>query len=259
VKETMNARALNILRTAKLLPLLLLLVLPAVAQAKNFYTNSFGIWTYSPSTGPITISAYSGSVSAVTIPSKINGFPVTSLSLAALAGSGMTSVTIPDSVISMGGNVFSGCSSLTSVTIGAGVTGIGGSTFSFCTSLTGVYFQGNSPTPTNDSTVFSGDTNVVVYYLPGTTGWGVMFDGFPTELWNPQAQTSGASFGVRNNQFGFNITGNSNLVVVVEGCTNLANPVWSPVSTNTVANGTNYFSDPQWTNYPARFYRLSSQ
>ena len=86
-----------------------------------------------------------------------------------------------------------------------------------------------------------------------------MFDGFPTELWNPQAQTSGASFGVRTNQFGFNITGNSNLVVVVEGCTNLANPVWQPIQTDTLTDGTNYFSDPQWTNYPARFYRLSSQ
>ena len=25
------------------------------------------------------------------------------------------------------------------------------------------------------------------------------------------------------------------------------------------ANGTSYFSDPQWTNYPQRFYRLRSQ
>ena len=254
----MNARALKIFIATKLLPLLLLLASPAVAQAKNYYTNSFGIWTYSPSTGPITINAYDGSVSAVTIPSTIKGYPVTSLGLAALAGSGMTTVTIPDSVISIGDDVFNGCTSLTSATIGAGVTSIGGSAFSYCTSLTGVYFQGNSPTPTNDSTVFSGDTNVVVYYLPASIGWGTMFDGFPTVLWNPQAQTSDASFGVRNNQFGFNITGNSNLVVVVEGCTNLANPVWQPIQTDTLTDGTNYFSDPQWTNYPARFYRLSS-
>jgi hypothetical protein len=31
-----------------------------------------------------------------------------------------------------------------------------------------------------------------------------------------------------------------------------------PVITNTLVNGTNYFSDPQWTNYPGRFYRLRS-
>ena len=77
-------------------------------------------------------------------------------------------------------------------------------------------------------------------------------------LWNPQVQTSDASFGVRTNQFGFTITGTSNLVIVVEACTNLANPIWSPVATNTLTGGSSYFSDPQWTNYPARFYRLRS-
>lgn len=70
-------------------------------------------------------------------------------------------------------------------------------------------------------------------------------------------------FGFATNQFGFNLIGSSNLVIVVEGCSDLANPVWSPVSTNTLntfigTNGTSYFSDPQWTNYSGRFYRLRS-
>jgi hypothetical protein len=46
------------------------------------------------------------------------------------------------------------------------------------------------------------------------------------------------------------------MVVVVEACTDLANAVWSPVGTNTLTGGSSYFSDPQWTNYPARLYRL---
>jgi hypothetical protein len=75
-------------------------------------------------------------------------------------------------------------------------------------------------------------------------------------LWNPQVQTSGASFGVRTNRFGFNITGTSGLVVVVEACTNLANPTWSPVQTITLTGGPVYFSDPRWTNYTRRFYGL---
>ena len=58
--------------------------------------------------------------------------------------------------------------------------------------------------------------------------------------------------------FGFNITGDSNMVVVVEVCTNLSNPAWQPVQTNTLTGGTSNFSDPQWTNYPGRFYRLRS-
>ena len=57
--------------------------------------------------------------------------------------------------------------------------------------------------------------------------------------------------------------GSSNLVIVVEACTNLANPGWTPIGTNTLntfigTNGTSYFSDPDWTNYPGRFYRLRS-
>jgi hypothetical protein len=77
-------------------------------------------------------------------------------------------------------------------------------------------------------------------------------------LWNPQIQTSGATFGVRTNRFGFTITGTSGLVIVVEACTSLTNPIWSPLQTITLTNGSSYFSDPQWTNYPARLYRLRS-
>jgi hypothetical protein len=43
---------------------------------------------------------------------------------------------------------------------------------------------------------------------------------------------------------------------VVEASTDLIN--WQPVQTNTLTSGSVYFSDPQWTNYPGRFYRLRS-
>jgi hypothetical protein len=76
-------------------------------------------------------------------------------------------------------------------------------------------------------------------------------------LWNPQIQAGGTNFGVQNNQFGFTITNGSttNIPIVVEACTNLASPVWIPLQTLTLSNSF-YFSDPQWTNYFARFYGL---
>ena len=55
-------------------------------------------------------------------------------------------------------------------------------------------------------------------------------------------ETSRASLGVRTNQFGFNTTGTSKIVVVVEASTNLANPVWLPLATNTLTGGSAYFS-----------------
>ena len=149
--------------------------------------------------------------------------------------------TIPNSVTTIGGYAFDNCS-LTSITIPNSVTNIGDNAFAESSSLAGIYFQGDAPGVGSD--VFADDDDATVYYSPGTKGW------------NPQIQTGDASFGVRTNQFGFKITGSSGLGIVVEACTDLANPFWCPVETITFTCGSFYFSDPQWTNYRARFYRL---
>jgi hypothetical protein len=65
------------------------------------------------------------------------------------------------------------------------------------------------------------------------------------------------NFGVRTNQFGFIISWATNIPVVVEGCS-MTNATWVPLQTNTLTGGSCYFSDPQWTNYPVRCYRLRS-
>ena len=64
-------------------------------------------------------------------------------------------------------------------------------------------------------------------------------------------------FGVRTNQFGFNVFSPSGIAVVVEYCTNLANPIWTPLQAHT--NGPFYFGDSRWTNQPDRFYRIRQQ
>jgi BspA type Leucine rich repeat region (6 copies) len=201
----------------------------------------------------------SAGLTSVTIPNS-----VTSIGEAAFFYcTSLSNATIDNGVTSIGEEAFAECYSLTNVTIPGSVTSIGEAAFGGCIRLTSVYFTGNAPSPTNDSTVFSGDYNgdpTTVYYLPGTTGWGAMFDGLPTAPWflpNPVILNGEPGFGVGANGFGFTISWATNASVVVEACTNLANPVWIPVSASTLTGGTNYFSDPQWTNYPMRFYRAA--
>ena len=164
-------------------------------------------------------------------------------------------VTLPDTLAVIESNAFASCTNLTSIAIGNYVTNIGSAAFSNCTSLAQIYFSGNAPSL--GTNVFSGDNQATVYYLPGTTGWGSTFGGRPTALWSPQIR-SGANLGVRRNRFGFDIVWakTSGMAVVVEACTNLTRPAWSPLATNTLNRDTVYFSDSQWTNQLSRCYRL---
>jgi hypothetical protein len=194
---------------------------------------------------------YCTSLTNVTIPNS-----VASIEDGAFANcTSLASVTLPDSVTGIGGYAFYDCSSLTGVTIGNSVTSIGDWAFGYCSNLAGVYFQGNAPSLVGFG-VFDGDSKAIIYYLPGTTGWGPTFAGRPTALWRPQIQIGGNSFGVPTNQFGFNINWASGQAIVVEACTNLASPTWSPLQTNTLSSDSFYFSDSQWTNYPTHFYRI---
>jgi BspA type Leucine rich repeat region (6 copies) len=207
------------------------------------------------------------------------------------ACSSLTNVTIGDGVSSIATNAFYACINLLAITVApnnnsyssvngvlfdtnqstliqyalglrasnytvpSSVTNIGSGAFEFSLYLTGIYVSSNAPSL--GANAFSYD-NATIYYLPGTLGWGTTFGGLPTALWLPQIQTSDGSFGVQTNQFGFNINWASGQTVVVEACTNLSNQDWQPVQTNILTTGSVYFSDPQWTNYPDRFYRLHS-
>ena len=81
-----------------------------------------------------TLMQCPGAKTSVTIPNS-----VTSIGGSAFEDcSGLTSVTIPNSVTSIGYSAFSGCSGLTSVSIPNSVTSIGNSAFRGCSSLTSV-------------------------------------------------------------------------------------------------------------------------
>jgi BspA type Leucine rich repeat region (6 copies) len=197
--------------------------------------------------------AFCSGLTSVSIPSS-----VTSIGFAAFGGCPrLTSVTIPDSITSIGDLAFS-LTSLTSVTIPDSVTNIGAEAFQFCSSLTSITFSGNAPLVdgveegSTDFTVFQSDPGTVYYYA-GTSGWGSTYGGLSTvELFAPQI----GGGGIQSGNFGFTITGVSNQTVTVEASTNLLN--WQVIQTITLSGTSTNFTDPQWTNFPDRFYRAAS-
>ena len=81
---------------------------------------------------------YTGAKPEITLPESCNGKNYAINESAFYGCTSLTSVTIPDSVTSIGSSAFHGCTSLTNVTMGNSVTSIGNDTFMKCTSLTSV-------------------------------------------------------------------------------------------------------------------------
>ena len=79
--------------------------------------------------------------------------------------SSLTSIDIPDSVTSIGNQVFRNCSGLTSCTIGSGVTSIGQAAFRECSSLSSITVDNNNTaydSRNNCNAIIETSTNVLI-------------------------------------------------------------------------------------------------
>jgi len=128
LSRALGLKGPEIMKT-RLIPLALaclLVAAPATAQVNYAVSGNTAYVAYSPNA--------SGDV---VIASTFNGYPVTSIGDNAFIGTGLTSVTIPNSVTSIGQYAFKR-TGLTSVTIPNSVTSIGIGSFSGCTGLTSI-------------------------------------------------------------------------------------------------------------------------
>jgi hypothetical protein len=153
-------------------------------------------FTYTINNGTITITGYTGPGGIVTIPSTIDGYPVTAIADSAFSNQDTISgVTIPDNLTSIGNAAFYQCSGLTSVTFGNSVTNIGDQAFYACYGLTSVTIPSSVSSIGNAAFAYCpGLTNIVVNAgNPSyTSADGVLFNKTMTTLIQFPAGVSGS-------------------------------------------------------------------
>lgn len=105
----------------------------------DVYAETQGDWSYTVSNKKVTVTAYTGNDTDVTIPGKIAGYPVTAIGASALKNCETVAiVNIPDSVNSIGNSAFYGCRNLVSINIPVGVKAINNRAFTYCRSLVSI-------------------------------------------------------------------------------------------------------------------------
>ena len=137
-------------------------------------------WYYTVSDNSATIGENPWATGSLVIPTTINGYPVTSIGKSAFFQcSGLTSITIPNSVTSIEQSVFYQCSGLTSITIPNSVTSIGSYAFNGCSGLTSVVSKMDNPCSIDNSCFSNNVFNSTTLYVPqgtidkyqATEGW----------------------------------------------------------------------------------------
>jgi len=129
-----------------------------IVSGGNYYYT-----TYNTTANAISTYMFYGctGLTSITIPNS-----VTSIGSSAFSGcTGLTSITIPNSVTSIGSGAFLGCTGLTSVTIPNSVTSIGGGAFSGCTGLIQIIVDSNNSKYTSlDGVLFNENRTSLIAY-----------------------------------------------------------------------------------------------
>lgn len=136
---------------------------PAVQDAANAPLFDF---EFTPDNTAVIVTnyKYNGAAADVTIPSRYQGKPVTTIGHAAFFNSAVTSVTIPDSVTSISDDAFVNCPQLTNISIPNSVTYIGFFAFGSCTSLKSITLP--SSLSSISGALFSGCSQLTTIHIP---------------------------------------------------------------------------------------------
>ena len=119
--------------------------------------------------GEYILYRYNGFDKELTLPTLIDGGHLYQIGRGVLRHKDVVSVIMPESVIAIDDEAFSGCSSLTSVVIPESVTAIGDSAFSSCSNLTSVVIGEN--VSTIGSRAFYGCSKLTSVEFKNPEGW----------------------------------------------------------------------------------------
>ena len=125
-------------------------------EESELFANPESDFTYTTSSGKVTITKYKGTSASVEIPSTIGGNPVTVIGASSFSKNttvtdvivpenitqiasnafyqctNLRSISLPDTLTMISNNAFTGCSSLSHIRIPGSVTGVGSEAFSGC-------------------------------------------------------------------------------------------------------------------------------
>ena len=180
-------------KTNKVLSFLMAAVMTAALSCvfcfERAHAETSGDWEYTVISDTVNVTGYTGIDTAITVPSKIDGKSVYSVTglrdnrtksrITAVTLSsgikvlgegvfngytGLTRVSLPETLTSIGSNAFYGCTALTGITLPTSVTSIGESAFMNCTSLSSADLTGRaSEIPAK---LFDGCTKLTTVTLP---------------------------------------------------------------------------------------------
>ena len=102
----------------------------------------------------------------IVIPAKHNDLPVTTIKQEGFRYSAILSVSIPNSITTIGWSAFYGCIGLTSITIPNSVTSIDSSAFSGCTGLTSITVHENNPNYSSQNGILYNKEKTSLIFAP---------------------------------------------------------------------------------------------
>lgn len=167
--------SVSVLRTVSLSAAVLAacLTAPAAFAAETTPPTSDYIYTITKN-NTVTITGYTGSDTALTVPATLDGSPVTEIAADAFAEqTKLTSVTLPDGLEKIADDAFFNCTSLKTIALPDSVTSLTGAAFSGCTQEIKLTLDGNSPYTVDNGALCADSGKTLVAYLGGANTFAV--------------------------------------------------------------------------------------